>query len=97
MVLERAYSERASVYVLDHPGDIRASFETLVKASGLKDVTPHVLRHTWATRAAQAGVPMREIADWLGDTIQTVERHYYKRSPHYLTAAATWREHEAGK
>jgi len=93
-VLERAFEEKTTDFVLDNETDVRTSFDNLVKRSGLKDVTPHVLRHTWATRAAQAGVPMREIADWLGDNIATVERNYYKRSPHYLKDAVDWRERE---
>lgn len=93
-VLERAFQEKTTAFVLDHPGTIRTEFEKLVARSKLEDVTPHTLRHTWATRAAQAGVPMREIADWLGDTIQTVEKNYYKRSPHYLRDAIDWRERE---
>jgi integrase len=96
-MLERAYQEKTTGFVLDHPGSIRASFRTIVDRSGLDDVSPHVLRHTWATRAAQAGVPMREVADWLGDSIQTVERNYYKRSPHYLKDATDWREREADR
>lgn len=95
-MLERAFKEKKTAFVLDHDGAIRTSFENLVAKSGLEDVSPHILRHTWATRAAQAGVPMREIADWLGDDIQTVEKNYYKRSPHYLKAAIDWREREGG-
>lgn len=96
-VLERAFREKTTAFVLDHPGEIRSSFETLVSRAKLEGVSPHVLRHTWATRAAQAGVPMREIADWLGDTIQTVEKNYYKRSPHYLRDAIDWREREGDR
>jgi integrase len=96
-MLERAYREKTSGFVLDYPGSIRTAFRNLVDKSGLEDVTPHILRHTWATRAAQAGVPMREVADWLGDSIQTVERNYYKRSPHYLKDATEWREREADR
>lgn len=93
-MLERAFSEKTSGFVLDHDGSIRTSFENLVIRSRLEDVTPHTLRHTWATRAAQAGVSMREIADWLGDNISTVEKNYYKRSPYYLKDAVDWRERE---
>jgi integrase len=96
-VLERAWAERNSGFVLDHQGDIRTSFERLVERSGLEDVTPHILRHTWATRAAQNGVSMREIADWLGDNIATVEKNYYHHSPHYLKDAVDWRDREAGR
>lgn len=93
-ILQRAYDERRTGFVLDHKGDIRTSFENLVERSGLKDVTPHVLRHTWATRAAQIGVPIREIAGWLGDSIATVERTYFHHHPDFLRAAANWREKE---
>ncbi len=93
-MLERAFREKTTAFVLDHAGEVRTAFENLVMRAKLEDVTPHTLRHTWATRAAQAGVPMREIADWLGDSIQTVEKNYYKRSPHYLSAAIDWREKE---
>jgi len=59
-------------------------------------VSPHILRHTWATRTARNGVSMREIADFLGDDIRTVEKNYYHQHPDYLHAAADWRECERG-
>ncbi|WP_395713183.1 hypothetical protein [Reyranella sp.] len=37
----------------------------------------------------------REIADFLGDKIATVERNYYHHSPDYLRGAADWRSREA--
>lgn len=93
-VLERAYREKTSSYVLDHPGNGREAFDRIVITSKLENVTPHTLRHTWATRAARAGVSMRQIADWLGDNIATVERNYYHHSPDYLQEATDWRERE---
>jgi integrase len=98
-MLKRAWHERTGtgLYVLDHPGSIRTSFETVREAAGLEDVSPHIYRHTWATRAARAGVPMREVADFLGDDLRTVEKVYYKHSPEYLKAARDWREIEKEK
>lgn len=96
-MLERAYEERTGPWVLDDRGSVRTAFDILVARSGLLDVTPHTLRHTWATRAAQAGVAMREIADWLGDNISTVEKNYYHHSPAYLKDAVDWRERERAR
>jgi len=50
-------------------------------------VTPHTLRHTWATLAAKNRVPMFEIAGVLGDTMATVERVYAKHHPDHLRRA----------
>jgi integrase len=94
-MLERAFRERTSEYVLDHPGLISETFRNTCARAGLPGVTPHVLRHTWATRAAQNGVPMREIADQLADTVATIERNYYHMSPEYMKAAGSWRDKEA--
>lgn len=93
-MLERAWEERTGPFVLDHAGAIRTSFEHAVERAELEDVTPHVLRHTWATRAAQNGVPIRQIADQLADDIRTVEKNYYHHSPEYMHEAASWRDKE---
>jgi integrase len=64
-MLQRAAEERTGAFVLDHDGPILWAFKTAVQRAGLDGapgrVTPHVLRHTWATRAIQNGVPMRQI------------------------------------
>lgn len=92
-ILERAKAEATGEYVLDHPGSIRTTFDTAVSKSGVADVTPHVMRHTWATRAAQSGVPIQKIAQVLGDSIQTVMRNYLHHCPDDLREAVdhwTW-------
>lgn len=100
-MLERAYREKETGWVLDNPGSIRTSMETLTaKATKTAEtdmtwVTPHVFRHTWATRAARAGVSMVDIADFLGDDLRTVEKNYRHQSPHFLRGAADWRDREA--
>lgn len=114
--LQRMYTERLTtakdggIYVLDHPGAIRKTFNTAVEkaakmleAAGHKDsaekmrqVTPHTLRHTWATRAAQNGVPMFEIAGVLGDDEATVRRNYAHHCPEYLRNAVDFRERNPG-
>lgn len=86
-ILERTLKEIEGDYVLDHPGSIRTAFETVVARSGLEDVTPHALRHTWATRAAQAGVPLLDIAGVLGDSVKTVTNTYLHHCPEHLRGA----------
>lgn len=39
---------------------------------------PHKFRHTFAATLLQVGVPLRIVAQYLGDTEQTVRKHYAK-------------------
>lgn len=86
-ILERILKECEGDYLLDHPGAIRTAFENAVERGGLQGVTPHTLRHTWATWAAQDGVSMVDIAGVLGDSVQTVINNYLHHSPEHLRAA----------
>lgn len=54
----------------------------------LEGVTPHTLRHTAATWMVAGGVPLGEVARYLGDSERTTERVYAKHSPDYLRGAA---------
>jgi integrase len=51
-------------------------------------VTPHTLRHTTATWLMQSGVPMWEVAGFLGMSRETLERVYGHHHPDFLRAAA---------
>lgn len=69
--------------------DIKKAFARCARRAGLPDVTPHILRHSGATWLAMAGIPMYEIARYLGHTdIKTTYRIYAKYSPDYLRKAA---------
>lgn len=46
--------------------DFTWAFETVCKKAGLPWVTPHVLRHTFASQLAMAGVSLYKIGTWLG-------------------------------
>lgn len=94
-ILVRAKAEATSEYVLDHPGSLRATFRTACKRAGLVDVTPHTLRHTWATWAARSGVSLWDIAGVLGDRVETVTRRYAHHSPDYLRNAVNLRPNAA--
>jgi integrase len=45
---------------------LRRRFKLAVARAGLRDVRFHDLRHTFGTRMAAAGVPMRTLQEWLG-------------------------------
>lgn len=73
--------------VMGHCGQIRWSLEAIANRAGVDGVTPHVLRHTWATHASMNRVSLGEIARVLGDSIVTVEKVYAKFQPGYLQDA----------
>lgn len=91
--LEEAYKARTCESVIEFGGgpvlSISKGFKNTADRAGLKDVTPHVLRRTAAVWMAEAGVPMSEIAQFLGHTSTVVtERVYARYSPDYLQKAA---------
>lgn len=67
--------------------DIEGAFAKICEKAGLEGVTPHVLRHTWGTWAAQAGVPLADIGGVMGDDIETVYRNYLHHCPEHLRKA----------
>jgi len=85
--LQELKKKSTSDYVLGTSGDISKAFKYTVKRAGLENVTPHVLRHTWATHASMNGVSLLEIARVLGDSILTVQKVYAKFQPEYLKDA----------
>jgi integrase len=86
-VLNRAKQEATSRYVLDTPGPIRWEWDQFVKTTGSPWMTPHVCRHTWATLGVRAGVPLWDVAGVLGDTVETVSKHYAHHAPDHLRGA----------
>jgi integrase len=55
--------------------------------AGVRDVTPHVLRHTAATHMARRGVSLFHVAKVLGNSQAIVERVYAKHCPEDLRDA----------
>ena len=45
---------------------VHKRFKAAVKAAGVRDVRFHDLRHTFGTRMAAIGVPMRTLQEWMG-------------------------------
>lgn len=92
--LEEAREVALTPFVIEYGGKrvrkIRNAFQKAVARAGLgPDVTPHVLRHTAAVWMAEAGVPMAEIAQYLGHSSPDITYRVYARySPSYLRGAA---------
>lgn len=95
--LQRAHEHRRGDWVLRTDRAITKRLEAVCRraydATGNSRfllVTPHTLRHTWATLAARAGVSMFEIAGVLGDSLATVQRNYLHHSPDHLRGAVNF-------
>jgi len=84
-ILERAAAESVSKLVMDSSKNINNEWQKMVRAVEIEGLTPHVFRHTWATKAAMDGIAMDKIAAFLGDTMATVEKNYKHLSPDYLS------------
>jgi integrase len=68
---------------------VRKGFEAAVRAADLStDVTPHILRHTCATRLMQDGVGLWDAAGFLGMTVQQLEQTYGHHHPDFQREAA---------
>jgi len=46
--------------------EFKTAFNTVCRKAELNWVTPHVLRHTFASQLASAGVSLYKISQWLG-------------------------------
>lgn len=47
-------------------------YKALLKRAGVKDHRFHDMRHSYATHTLSAGVPAHQVAEQMGDTVQTV-------------------------
>jgi integrase len=61
--------------------DFKRPFAEYVAAKGCDWVTPHVMRHTFASLLASAGEDIFNIAVWMGDDVRVVQKHYAKLLP----------------
>ena len=80
-------------HVVTFAGQPVASIKTAMKRAtrlaGLANgVSAYTLRHTAATWLLKKGVPIWEVAKFLGTSPAMIERHYGHHAPDYLRAAA---------
>jgi integrase len=71
-----------------HPDVVSKTFARIVKRSGLPALPFHGLRHSWATAALVAGVPVKTVADRLGHSSVQVTLDVYTASVPGLDQAA---------
>lgn len=92
--LETAKKGALSPYVIEYGGMPVKSIKRGVKAAAanakVEHASPHVFRHSAGVWKAEAGVSMKEIADFLGHGDSRVtERVYARYSPDRLRNAAS--------
>lgn len=63
-------------YDFERPYGVAMQYIGEMLNENLDMVTPHVMRHTFASLLAIAGISLYKISKWLGDTLRTTERHY---------------------
>ncbi|WP_448952191.1 site-specific integrase [Labrys neptuniae] len=85
----RRWKDRSTLNVIEFEGSpvssIKRSWATAVGHAGLSDdVVPHVLRHTFATWAMQAGQPIPLVAGALGTSEKIVRDVYGHHHPDFL-------------
>ena len=85
--LKKWAASKNSLYVIGGKGAIRKTFESACERAGLDDVSPHTLRHTWATHAALNGVSLLQISKVLGNSLAVVEKIYAHLNPDFLKDA----------
>lgn len=61
--------------------DFRRPFAEYMAAQKVPWISPHIMRHSFASNCASKGIDIYRIATWLGDDVRVVQRHYAKLRP----------------
>lgn len=61
--------------------DFRVSFMGYMTKQKCPWVTPHIMRHTFASLLVSAGESIYKVAVWMGDEVATVQKHYGHLTP----------------
>lgn len=72
--------------------DFRKIFQSFANEH-CPELTPHVMRHSYASHLANYGVGIAQLAAWTGDRIATLERHYLHLSADARLAEAAFGAH----
>ena len=91
--LSAAHEAALSDYVVEYAGgrvkSIRHGFDNAVKRAKLAGVTQHTLRHTAAVHMVSAGIPIVQVAQFLGHSNTATTYAVYARfAPEHLREAA---------
>lgn len=92
LALQDGARARTCEFVIERGGkpvaNIKKAFQAASARSGVH-ATPYTLRHTGAVWAAEAGVSMSELAQYMGhDDDRTTQKHYARFSPGHLRSVA---------
>jgi integrase len=91
-LLTEAKEATTNRYVVEYRSgplvSIKSGFRAACRRAGLKDVTPHVLRHTSVTHMIQRGVSFQVVAAYAAMSVRMVEERYGHHSPDYLREAS---------
>lgn len=101
--LQAQQQQARTPFVIEFKGErvlsIAKGFRSLAASAGMPDITPHVLRHTVGTWAAQAGKPIGHIAWLLGHSETATTEIYKHQHPDFIkdtvgsvTDRMGWRE-----
>lgn len=89
--LRRAHRRSSSSFVIAYRGeqvmDVKTGFNSAAARAGIPECTSHTLRHTAGTWMAHRGVPLREIAGYLGHSEQRTTELYAHHHPDYMENA----------
>jgi integrase len=61
--------------------DSRGAMRAVAALAGVKGLTFHIMRHSFATHLVMKGVTLAGVAGLLGDTLQVTEQHYAGFAP----------------
>ena len=82
--------KQSPVFGYRNPNSLQHDFKEAVDRCGLKEITLHTLRHTFASRRLAEGVPMKAIQIWLGHkSYKTTADIYAHESPEFLKKAVS--------
>lgn len=92
LTVAREVAQTAYVIELDGRAplqSVKKGVAAAARRAGLDGVTPYVLRHTAGVWMAEDGVPLEQIAAFMGHSnLDTTRKHYAQFQPGYLAAAA---------
>lgn len=84
-----ALTEHVIEWKQDRVRSIKKGFAAAVKRAGIAHCTPHDIRRTAASWMVMEGVPLHQVAKFLGHgTTRMVEKVYGRFAPDYLRAAS---------
>lgn len=89
-LLQRAYAERTSDYVLDSKADIENMWASAIRDTEFEHVHPHLLRHSFITNMILNGTDVYIVAKIVGDNPLTIIKRYEHILPESVRDKVKW-------